>query len=102
MPKYFILLGIVLSPLLFMSNSFSAGKMEEMAIDSMSKDKARSLSQENWQKTLENIKSDTNNLLEANKQLNSEYDFLKQKLADLQGGFAKVKEENAKLEMENQ
>lgn len=64
--------------------------------------KISTLNDEEWQATLENIKSDTSGLLEANEQLNSEYDFLKQKLAGLQESFAKVKEQNTELQMENQ
>lgn len=101
MQKYFVLFVITISPFLFTPHA-SAEKGEEMVIDSVSGDKASALSHEDWQTTLENIKSDTNSLLEANKQLNSEYDFLKQKLAELQNRFAKVKEENANLEIQNQ
>lgn len=70
--------------------------------DSLAQGKISTLNDEEWQATLENIKSDTSGLLEANEQLNSEYDFLKQKLADLQDSFAKVKEQNTNLQMENQ
>jgi len=100
MLKYFILFSIVIAPFLT-ANSFAQND-DSLAIDSMHSTQAGSFTDKNWKKTVESIKQDTENLLEANQKLNSEYEFLKQKLADLQSNFAVVKEENTKLEMQNQ
>ena len=88
MPKYFFLFCLVISPVLYTGNSFA---QDEMAIDAVDGRNARSISDEEWQATLESIKDDTSNLLEANTELNSEYEFLKQKMADLQSSFSKIK-----------